>query len=173
MAINKVIYGNNTLIDITDTTATESDVAMGVVFYKADGTRGVGTMAGGTSFVGMVVQGTNLTTEADVKAIYGANTSWTLISSVALASENVFGNGKAIGMWNGTATSVIASSDNYNRLTTSGSAGADVNSTTKQGGNGTLVGKLGLPTKSAISGSPESSGVIVDTITVYSWERTA
>ena len=47
MAINKVIYGNNTLIDITDTTATESDVAQGVVFYKADGTRSVGTMASG------------------------------------------------------------------------------------------------------------------------------
>ena len=28
------------------------------------------------SFVGMVVQGTNLVTEADVKALYGSNTSW-------------------------------------------------------------------------------------------------
>lgn len=42
--INKVVYNNNTLIDITDTTAVESDVAQGVVFYKADGTRSVGTM---------------------------------------------------------------------------------------------------------------------------------
>lgn len=173
MAINKVIYGNNTLIDITDTTATESDVAMGVVFYKADGTRGVGTMAGGTSFVGMVVQGTNLTTEADVKAIYGANTSWTLISSVALASENVYGNGHIMAMWNGSSTGAIASSDIYNRLTTVGSAGDSIDSTTKKGGNGTLVGKLGLATKSAIESLQADSGVVVDTITVYSWERTA
>lgn len=42
-AINKVIYGGNTLMDITDTTATESDVASGESFYLANGTRGVGT----------------------------------------------------------------------------------------------------------------------------------
>ena len=45
MAINKVQYGGNTLIDITDTTATESDVLAGQTFYKADGTKGVGTLA--------------------------------------------------------------------------------------------------------------------------------
>ena len=44
MAINKVQFGGNTLIDITDTTATSSDVLAGQVFYKADGTRGVGTL---------------------------------------------------------------------------------------------------------------------------------
>lgn len=42
-AINKVIYGGNTLMDITDTTATESDVVSGEIFYLANGTRGVGT----------------------------------------------------------------------------------------------------------------------------------
>lgn len=47
MAINKVVYGNNTLIDITDTTATESDVASGSVFYKANGVRSVGTASSG------------------------------------------------------------------------------------------------------------------------------
>ncbi len=42
--INKVVYDGNTLIDITDTTATDSDVANGIVYYRADGTRGVGTL---------------------------------------------------------------------------------------------------------------------------------
>lgn len=41
---NKVIYDGDTLIDITDTTATESDVLAGQIFYKANGRKGVGTL---------------------------------------------------------------------------------------------------------------------------------
>ena len=43
MAINKVVYGNDTLIDITDTTAEASDVAAGEVFYNNAGVRSIGT----------------------------------------------------------------------------------------------------------------------------------
>lgn len=168
MAINKVVYGNNTLIDITDTTATESDVAEGVVFYKADGTRSVGTMSNRPySFVGMVVQGTNLSTEASVKAIYGDNTSWTLISSVALASEHIFGNGYSTAMTDGANLGGLrARGDNA----APSLYGQPVGYSTQ---TGTLnAGGMGIPTKAQLGSNPEYSGIVADTITVYSWERT-
>lgn len=43
MAINKVIYGGNTLIDITDTTALANKVLSGFYFYGRDGVKTLGT----------------------------------------------------------------------------------------------------------------------------------
>lgn len=43
MAINKVIYGGNTIMDITDTTAGASDVASGKYFYTNAGVKTQGT----------------------------------------------------------------------------------------------------------------------------------
>lgn len=49
MAVNKVIYGNQTLIDITDTTTSTDEVVEGNVFYSASGTRSVGTLGDATT----------------------------------------------------------------------------------------------------------------------------
>ena len=43
MATNKVVYGNQTLIDLTADTATEADVRSGKTFHKANGSSATGT----------------------------------------------------------------------------------------------------------------------------------
>lgn len=45
MAINKVVYGSSTLIDLTADTAVASDVAQGKTFHLADGTQAVGSFS--------------------------------------------------------------------------------------------------------------------------------
>lgn len=168
--VNKVVYNGGTLIDITDTTATEADVAEGVVFYKKDGTRSVGTMASGAySFVGMVVSATNLSTEANVKAIYGSDTSWVLLSSVMLASENIVGNGYTLGLTDGTNLGGMRSrGDNASPSLYGVSAGTTQANTLLNNNVG-----IGVPTKSQLGTNPEYSGLIADTVVVYTWERTA
>ena len=46
---NKIIYGEQTLMDITDTTASTEDVLEGQVFYSANGARSVGTLTDATT----------------------------------------------------------------------------------------------------------------------------
>ena len=67
--VNKVVFGAVAIIDITPTTAVESDVAQGKVFFKADGSQATGTASGGGgvdgdnlpyggAFVGSAIVGT-------------------------------------------------------------------------------------------------------------------
>lgn len=44
MAINKVVYGNTTLLDLTDTTVTADKVLNGEYFYGANGVKTSGTL---------------------------------------------------------------------------------------------------------------------------------
>ena len=63
MAINKVVYGSETLIDLTEDTATAADVAQGKTFHLASGAQATGTSrtlpTGGT--LGQVVTPNNST----------------------------------------------------------------------------------------------------------------
>lgn len=63
MAINKVIYGGNTLIDITDTTALAAQVLSGYYFYGRDGVKTEGSCtynadtSGATALAGDILYG--------------------------------------------------------------------------------------------------------------------
>lgn len=77
MAINKIVYGEDTLMDLTDTTATSEDVAEGKYFYSASGVRTLGTAPAPVTDV--TVDGTSVVTSgvAAVDLTGKANTSHT------------------------------------------------------------------------------------------------
>ena len=58
MAINKVVYGNTTLIDLSGDTVSVSDVVSGVTFHLRDGTSGTGTLANGNLLEYGITDGT-------------------------------------------------------------------------------------------------------------------
>lgn len=70
MAVNKVIYGENTLIDLTDTTAEESDVVSGKYFYGANGVK----MAGTLEPISMTILSYGNSTWNDFITAYNTNT---------------------------------------------------------------------------------------------------
>lgn len=47
MAVNKIIYGGNTLVDLTSDTVTANDLAEGITATAADGNKVVGVMIKG------------------------------------------------------------------------------------------------------------------------------
>ena len=61
--------GTASFTDVTDTTATASDVASGKYFYTASGVRTQGTSSGGTSKNVQIVQGTTRTSKSALTAI--------------------------------------------------------------------------------------------------------
>lgn len=58
MPINKVNYGNTTLINLENDTVTVSDVVSGVTFHLRDGSIGTGTIANGNNLEYGITDGT-------------------------------------------------------------------------------------------------------------------
>lgn len=119
------------------------------------------------SYVGMVIQST-LPNASDIQAVYGSDTSWVLLSSVILTSENVKGNGLTLGITEGSNLGGYS----VNRNIYQSSYGQNAGNTTNTGAfSGS--GSIGVANGTQLGITPENSGIIVDTAVVYTWERTA
>lgn len=87
--VNKVVFGAVSIIDITPTTAVESDVAQGKVFFKADGSQATGTATGGGT--GAIVDRIEtLPNGADHHIITGVDISDTTAVASDVASGKYF-----------------------------------------------------------------------------------
>ena len=80
MAINKVVYGSDILIDLTSDTATASDVASGKTFHLADGTQATGTASSPTVAIASVTNSSNTATSLSF-TVSGEPKAWAVINT--------------------------------------------------------------------------------------------
>ena len=119
--VNKVVYGDTTLMDISDTTAEQSDVLQGKYFYNASGAK---------------VQGTAITGISDVEV------DGTSVVSGGIAVIDLTGKANAshthttIDITNFPELATVATSGDYNDLTNTPTA--------FMGTDGTTAGAAGL-----------------------------
>ena len=119
--VNKVVYGDTTLMDISDTTAEQSDVLQGKYFYNASGAK---------------VQGTAITGISDVEV------DGTSVVSGGIAVIDLTGKANAshthttIDITDFPELATVATSGDYNDLTNTPTAFV--------GTDGTIAGAAGL-----------------------------
>lgn len=114
---NKIIYGNETLIDLTSDTATASDVAVGKIFHLASGVQATGT------FVASLSKATATTSDSTGRTVsftVSKEPSWFMMICVsandrAVRVMHMLYNGSATTIWYPNQTSVgsIISSTTY------------------------------------------------------------
>ena len=75
MAINKVQFGSNTLMDITDTTTETEDVIEGKVFYAKNGVRSVGSLGDATQSTHGLMSATDKEKLDSITTMTGATSS--------------------------------------------------------------------------------------------------
>lgn len=93
MAINKVVYGASTLLDLTGDTVTPDKVLEGVIFHAADGTQQTGALAaGGVKYA----TGTGAFTEDGFFEVTGLGFRPYAVGIFGIAGSSIYLSGYAI-----------------------------------------------------------------------------
>ncbi len=169
-------YVNNTVPVLESNTNTAIQLAVGSsgLKYRTDPNGEFTAVTGGVSIdtiypVGSVYMTVNNTNPSTLFS----GTVWQLITSVMLASEHIFGNGKTLGVTDGTIKSgTISSATSPYNASFGGTFGASTGDTATAGRINTNK-QVGVVTKEQCESNPENSGLVADTVTVYTWKRTA
>lgn len=66
MAVNKVVYNNKTLIDLTNDTVTTNDLVEGVIAHDKSGTQINGTLVVRTIYTGSETPSNSFGTDGDI-----------------------------------------------------------------------------------------------------------
>lgn len=66
MAVNKVVYNNETLIDLTNDTVTTNDLVEGVIAHDKSGTQINGTLVVRTVYTGSETPSNSVGTDGDI-----------------------------------------------------------------------------------------------------------
>ena len=94
--VKVVSSGNALFTDVSDTTAAAADVTSGKYFYAADGTRTLGTMAGGSSYTqiytGTVTANTTSTSATSLTTINLGASAYTANSILYVAIRDTAGD---------------------------------------------------------------------------------
>ncbi len=66
MAKNKIVFGNEVLIDLTEDTVTAADVVSGKVFHGADGVQSTGSLIVQTIYQGSSAPSSSVGVNGDI-----------------------------------------------------------------------------------------------------------
>ena len=169
-------FVNNTVSVDTDDNAVQLVVSNDTIGYRTTPGGEVQTISSGLGIdsvypVGSIYMSVNNTNPSTLFP----DTTWVLISSVALASEHIYGNGYSLGLTDGTHKFAPNNSGANTNFNTADKYGLAVGSSGSGSGRvPTTTGiALGVVTKTLETSNPEYTGLIADTIAVYMFKRTA
>lgn len=124
MAINKVVYGNDTLIDLTSDTVTADKVLDGYTFHDASGTQRTGTGGGGITFPLDISDNTNNVTGV-LNPVNGGTGNDSGYVRAGQKANTTIGNYATAEGYSNTASGNYSHAEGYNTTASGGDSHAE------------------------------------------------